>query len=72
MKGPVARRWEAGEEHKPEVIDLIHAMRHIDTDNAAEYTLEMGGDGDEGETIAYLLDELIETGRFSITNHDRD
>lgn len=59
-------RWEQGIEHHPESIALIHAMRKVDEDSQADDLLELGGDGDEGEILAYLLDECIDRGYISI------
>lgn len=59
-------RWEQGTKHHPESLALIYAMREVDDDSQADDILELGGDGDEGELIACLLDECIDRGYISI------
>lgn len=57
-------RWESGKSHRPESVQLIALIN--DLDDELHVGLEMGGDGDIGETLAYFLDELIETGKIEI------
>ena len=57
-------RWEEGISHFPESEKLIRLISGLDLDDSLN--LKMGGDGDMGETLAYFLDELIETGRIYI------
>lgn len=56
--GPADRRWEKGLSHHPLSERIVEAVRSVDTDLEAD--LKIGGDGDFGETIMYLLDEWIE------------
>lgn len=51
-------RWEEGIPHYPEAEQLIRLVDKLDKDDALQ--LDMGGDGDPGETLAYFLDVLIE------------
>lgn len=55
---PTDRRWEQGVPHHEVSVRIIQTVREIDQNLAAD--LKMGGDGDNGETIAYLLDEAID------------
>lgn len=58
-------RWEQGIDHYDESVKLIRMINQLDTDDSLG--LDLGGDGDPGETLAYLLDELIQRGVIEIT-----
>ena len=50
-------RWEQGIDHDPRSEKLVRAMAKIDFEvNDDELCIKMGGDGDNGETMMYLLD----------------
>jgi hypothetical protein len=57
-------RWEQGIDHYDESIELIRLVNKLDTNDGVG--LELGGDGDLGETLAYYLDELIDRGLIEI------
>jgi hypothetical protein len=55
-------------DHEPEsekLVDLIAQMDFEHFDDALR--IKVGGDGDNGETLAYILDALIENGLIKIT-----
>lgn len=54
----IEERWEQGIEHHNESVKLIKLINKLDTND--ELCLDLGGDGDLGETLAYYLDELID------------
>ncbi len=54
-------RWEKGIDHHPKSMPLIHSISAIDTilfDNYFDW--RSGGDGDNGETLAYQLDVIFD------------
>ena len=51
-------RWEDGLPHHPISLKIGEALREQDTVEALD--LRFGGDGDNGETLLYMLDEWIE------------
>jgi len=58
--GP-GERWEQGIDHDPRSEKIIRAMARLDwelCDGALD--IEVGGDGDNGETMMYLLDCYFE------------
>lgn len=57
----IERRWEAGIPHHPLSQELMAHMQRMDT--AGEADLRTGGDGDNGETLMYLMDSFFETRR---------
>ena len=63
----LAERWEKGIPHKPEVDKLVHLISKMDWKmNSGALDIKMGGDGDNGEDIMYILDELIDQGKLEI------
>lgn len=63
----LAERWEKGIPHKPEVGKLVHLISKMDWDmNSGALDIKMGGDGDNGEDLMYILDELIDRGILKI------
>jgi len=54
-------RWENGVEHHPESEKIIRILRDLDG-KLLNHTLDIsvGGDGDNGETMMYLLDVYFE------------
>lgn len=59
----IDERWEQGIDHYKEVRTLLRLMN---TFEEAYDLLECGGDGDPGETVMYILDELIDQGKIKI------
>ena len=57
-KGDANRRWEEGVDHEDESVFLVLYMRGADVDYTAD--IRVGGDGDNGEDLMYLLDCLFE------------
>ena len=54
----VEKRWEEGKPHHPRAVELLKKMAELDVDDEAG--LKFGGDGDNGETLLYLLSEVLE------------
>jgi hypothetical protein len=54
----IQRRWEQGIPHHPLSLELMEHMQRMDTRDAAD--LRTGGDGDNGETLMYLMDSFFE------------
>jgi hypothetical protein len=54
-------RWENGVDHHPESEKLIRILSQLDG-KLLRHTLDIstGGDGDNGETMMYLLDVYFE------------
>lgn len=54
-------RWEAGIDHEPESEKLCRLIAKMDSAHFSDsFGLSFGGDGDNGETLAYIIDALIE------------
>lgn len=53
-------RWEEGLDHHPRSKEIGKALRRINAENYWPMDLEFGGDGDNGETLLYLLDIYFE------------
>ena len=64
MSDIAENRWEQGIEHYTESVELIRLVNKLD--KLDSLSLDLGGDGDTGETLAYFLDELIERGVIEI------
>lgn len=57
----IADRWEDGVDHEPGSIELVRLIMEMDIQHLGDrFELKIGGDGDNGEDLAYLLDALIE------------
>ena len=54
----IESRWEAGKPHHPEAVRILKGMKALDYMGEAD--LDLGGDGDHGETLLYLLSEFLE------------
>ena len=53
----VGQRWEKGVDHRPESLELFKRMAAIDFHYNDDYFCwKSGGDGDNGESLMYLLD----------------
>lgn len=70
----VNKRWESGTPHHPKSLQLMKRVKDLDWDLLKGYfDFRTGGDGDNGETLMYLLDIYFEEtdgnpahkGRFS-------
>lgn len=54
-------RWSAGIPHERESIKLVQLIKQMDLRHFDDYfCLKIGGDGDNGETLMYIIDALIE------------
>lgn len=53
-------RWTEGTPHHPESIKLMAEMQAVDSANGLVVDLRTGGDGDNGETLMYLMDVVFE------------
>ena len=58
MNNLIEYRWEQGIEHHPRAIEILQGMAKLDTKD--ETDLKFGGDGDNGETLLYLMSEFLE------------
>jgi len=56
----ISVRWEQGVEHHPKSEEIMDAMCYIDALNKYALDIDRGGDGDNGETIMFLLDVYFE------------
>jgi len=55
------RRWETGKPHHPESIKLFKEIEDFDFKYNNDYfNWKSGGDGDNGETLMYILDMIFE------------
>ena len=62
MANALERRWARGLPHHPLTIAFMELLSKHDDDD--ELDLKFGGDGDSGENLLFLMDEIIErTGR---------
>lgn len=54
-------RWEQGIDHDDRSVALVDALSEIDEKyNKGNVDIRVGGDGDNGEELAYLLDIYFE------------
>jgi hypothetical protein len=61
-------RWSDGVDHEPESEELVRRIADMAFDHFDDaLQLRVGGDGDNGETLAYIIDALIENGLVKIT-----
>lgn len=64
---PSRDRWSEGVDHEPESIELVKRIAEMDFHHFEDYfCFKTGGDGDNGETLAYMIDELIANGFIKI------
>jgi len=58
---PDRDRWEEGLQHHPKSIELMEFLAEIDFQRYEDYFgWKIGGDGDNGETLMYQMDEFFE------------
>jgi hypothetical protein len=54
-------RWEAGMEHHPKSVELMKFLMEIDFEVYGDhFCWKMGGDGDNGETLMFVMDAYFE------------
>ena len=58
-------RWESGTDHHPRSEELVRLMRALDEKNGDSLDIKLGGDGDNGETMMFLLDMIFEQESFN-------
>ena len=58
--GPVKDKWSLGESHHPLSELLVRTMAIIGWDKFSHFDIRCGGDGDEGETMMFILDSYFE------------
>ena len=57
----IEERWERGVEHDVRSREIYKAIAEIDfTENNDSFCFKSGGDGDNGESLMYLLDVYFE------------
>lgn len=57
----IEKRWDQGMDHHPDSEQLMRALMEIDDKyNNSSQDLQVGGDGDNGEQLMFLLDVLLE------------
>ena len=55
------KRWEQGVPHHPESLALMKEINELDWQYLkGHFDFKTGGDGDNGETLMYLLDMIFE------------
>lgn len=60
-------RWSDGVDHEPESIALVELIGQMDFEHFDDhFCWKTGGDGDNGECLAYIIDALIENGLIEI------
>lgn len=53
----ITQRWEQGVPHDPRSVEIYKAIEKIDFEECGDsFCFKSGGDGDNGETLMYLLD----------------
>ena len=57
----INKRWEEGIDHHPKSVEIVRAVSELDFCFLGDYFCwKYGGDGDNGEMLAYLLDIYFE------------
>lgn len=57
----VNKRWETGTHHHPKSKELMKRVSELDWELLkGHFDFKTGGDGDNGETLMYLLDIYFE------------
>lgn len=60
MKNP-GQRWQEGIDHHPESEKIVRRIADLDFKHNGDYfEWKIGGDGDNGEVLMYLLDMYFE------------
>ncbi len=54
------QRWPEGIPHHPMSLKLMKHMAAVDFENGDSLDLSYGGDGDNGETMMFLMDSFFE------------
>ena len=57
----INKRWEQGIDHHPKAEELVRAIASLDFEYGNDFfCFKIGGDGDNGEHLMYLLDIYFE------------
>jgi hypothetical protein len=56
----IGKRWEQDIPHHPLSIKLYDRIAQLDFENGDSFGFKSGGDGDNGETLMYLMDIYFE------------
>lgn len=57
----IGERWEKGIPHDPRSEEIARGIAQIDFEECDDsFDFKFGGDGDNGETLMYLLDVYFE------------
>lgn len=60
-KNRITERWENGVDHDNRSIEIYEAISKIDYEECSDsFQFTCGGDGDNGETLMFLLDCYFE------------
>lgn len=66
-KPKIKDRWSDGIDHEDDSIRLVELIAAMDFEHFDDsFCFKLGGDGDNGETLAYVIDALIENGLVKI------
>lgn len=67
----INKRWEEGTEHHPRSRMIVKALAELDYYAGGDHLrIKIGGDGDNGEHMMYLLDILFEAREQGLTLDD--
>lgn len=57
----INKRWEQGRDHHPKSEKIVRAIAELDFKYGEDrFCFKIGGDGDNGEHLMYLLDIYFE------------
>ena len=57
----INKRWEQGTKHHPKSDEIVRAIADLDFKYGGDFFgFKIGGDGDNGEHLMYLLDIYFE------------
>ena len=57
----ITKRWEKGIDHNPQSEEIVRAVADLDFKYGGDlFCFKVGGDGDNGEHLMYLLDIYFE------------
>jgi len=68
----INERWENGTDHHPKSEELFKRIADIDFKHCNDYFCwKSGGDGDNGETLMYILDIIFEEDEGKLDENKR-
>jgi len=68
----INKRWENGTDHHPKSEELFKRIADIDFKHCNDYFCwKSGGDGDNGETLMYILDIIFEEDEGKLDENKR-